>query len=139
MKDLQNGLEIMRYSVYQFHMSDGAFDKINSVGWGGDFGEFAAEVEIQREVKYEGSQGFRPEMGKYFTKVAEIEAGDLEDVFRVGNIGPRTEAGESLTRVADRMHSVSVGDIIQTVDGYLWMVDPEGFECVGTGAIGEAA
>ena len=129
----------MRYSVYQFHMSDAAFDKINAVGWGGDFGEHAMEVEIHREVKFEGSENYRPEMGKYFTKVAEIEAGDLDDVFRIGNIGPRPEAGESLTRVAERMHSISIGDIILTQDDYLWMVDPEGFECVGTGVIGEAA
>lgn len=112
------------YSVYQFRMSDAAMDKVNAVGWGGDFGEFATEVEIQREVKFEGSEGFRPEMSEYFELVALVEARDLEHVFKIGNIGP----DEAITRVADRMHSISVGDIVEChKTGVCFMVEPTGF------------
>ena len=114
----------MTYAIYQFHMSREAADKVNAVGWGGDFGEFATEVEIQREVKFEGSEGFRPEMSEYYELVALVEARDLEDVFKIGNIGP----DEAITRVADRMHSISVGDIVEChKTGVCFMVEPTGF------------
>lgn len=41
--------------------------------------------------------------------VCEIDADDLDQVFQIGNIGPQ----EKINRVADRMHSVSVGDVIR--------------------------
>lgn len=41
--------------------------------------------------------------------VCEIEADDLDHVFQIGNIGPE----ENITRIADRMHSISVGDVIR--------------------------
>ena len=40
--------------------------------------------------------------------VCEIEADSIDDVFRIGNIGPE----ENIKRIADRMHSISVGDVI---------------------------
>ena len=39
--------------------------------------------------------------------VCEIEAADLDEVFEIGNVGPE----ENIVRL-DRMHSVSVGDVI---------------------------
>ncbi len=47
-----------------------------------------------------------------YTKVAEVVADDLEHVFEVGNIGPE----DRITRL-DKMHSISVGDIIADADG----------------------
>ena len=44
-----------------------------------------------------------------YTLVAEITASDLNGVFQVGNIGPE----QYINRIADRMASVSVGDIIE--------------------------
>lgn len=44
-----------------------------------------------------------------YTLVAEITAPDLNGVFQVGNIGPES----NIRRIADRMASVSVGDIIE--------------------------
>jgi len=116
----------MKFSVYQFHMSDAAFDKVNAVGWGGDFGEFATEVEIHREVKFEGAEKYRPEMSEYFELVAEMtDISNLEEVFHVGNgYGDQSK----MTRVADRMHSLSVGDIIFCHDTNTFlMCDPEGW------------
>ena len=113
-----------KFSVYQFHMSAAAADKVNAVGWGGDFGEFATEVEIHRNVKFEGAEKYRPEMSEYFELVAIVEARDLDDVFKIGNIGP----DEAIIRVADRMHSVSCGDIIEDHEsGQCFMVDTTDF------------
>ena len=47
-----------------------------------------------------------------YTLVAHITAPDLNGVFQVGNIGPV----ENILRIADRMASVSVGDIIEDLE-----------------------
>lgn len=58
-----------------------------------------------------------------FTDVALIEAEDLEDVFRIGNIGPE----DNIQRLAP-MHSVSVGDIVVDEDGNMHVVARYGFK-----------
>ena len=113
----------MHYSVYQLQVSKQSPAKV---------------IGYKRDLMFDGSESFRKEMLAHFAKVAEVDSSgvDLDDVFHIGNgYGDQNK----IRRVSDRMHSVSVGDIIQTVDGYLWMVDPEGFECVGTFLIGEVA
>lgn len=57
-----------------------------------------------------------------YTKVAEVVADDLQHVFEVGNIGPE----DRITRF-DKMHSISVGDIIADADGNRWAVMDVGF------------
>jgi hypothetical protein len=54
--------------------------------------------------------------------VCEIAASNLDQVFDIGNIGPE----EKIVRL-DRMHSVSVGDIIEDPTGEFHMVDDFGF------------
>ena len=113
-----------KFAVYQFHISREAVDKINALGWDGDYGEFAEEVRIQRDVKFSGSEKYVPSMSEYFEIAATLEAKDLDDVFKIGNVGPT----ELVVRHIDRMHSVSIGDIIENVEtGECFMVDPEGF------------
>ena len=60
-----------------------------------------------------------------YVKVAEIDAKDFEEVFEIGNMGPE----EKITRI-DKMHSVSVGDIVKREDGVTKFVAPFGFESV---------
>ena len=55
--------------------------------------------------------------------VAFIDAEDLNDMFRVGNIGP----AEQITRIG-RPHSLSVGDIIVDEDDDIYVVAPDGFD-----------
>jgi hypothetical protein len=43
-----------------------------------------------------------------YEEVAIIEAEDLDEVFKIGNVGP----DDMITRLAPEMRSVSVGDII---------------------------
>jgi len=61
-----------------------------------------------------------------YEEVCQIEAEDLNEVFEIGNIGPE----EKITRL-DRMHSISVGDVIANVYQELFVVKGFGFERLG--------
>ena len=112
------------FTIHQSHTSDAACDHLNSVGWDGDFAEFQNELEVRRDVKFFGSEKFRSEMFEVYNPVARCEADDLDEVFHIGNTGPQ----DALRRYMP-MHSVSVGDIIETHTGEhaFFMVDGEGF------------
>lgn len=58
--------------------------------------------------------------------VCEITAVDMDEVFKIGNIGPES----AITRL-DKMHSVSVGDVIRTEDGRCYVVSSWGFARLG--------
>ena len=58
--------------------------------------------------------------------VCEIEAADLDEVFEIGNVGPE----DNIVRL-DRMHSVSVGDVIRDDRGRCFVVAPIGFVRLG--------
>lgn len=63
----------------------------------------------------------------YYRPVCEIEANNLDEVFEIGNIGP-----ESRINRLDRMHSISVGDVICDEEtGKLHSVAKFGFSRVG--------
>ena len=113
----------MMFSVYQARISMEAKDRINAVGWGGDHGAYEMEARIQRDVKFmSGSKAYVPEMSEHYSLVALCEAKNLDQVFEIGNL--HTDR----MQIVDRMHSVSVGDIIDCHDtGDCFMVDPEGF------------
>jgi len=63
---------------------------------------------------------------KAYKEVAAIEAKDLNEVFEIGNIGPE----EKIERF-DRMHSISVGDVIRDDRGRCFVVAPFGFTRFG--------
>ena len=112
----------MRYTVFQFHMSREIADKVNELGWGEAYKQYP-EVRIQRDCKFQGSEGFNAWMSEYFNPVCNIDADSLEGVFHIGNVGPE----ESIERL-DRMHSVSVGDVVRDNEtGTYHMVDGMGF------------
>jgi hypothetical protein len=90
----------MKYDLYQINFGDDEVDKINSQD-----PEYTAIYRAYLDSMF-GKHEQALEMGLY-EKVAEIEAANLEDVFKIGNIGPENK----ITRL-ERMHSVSVGDII---------------------------
>ena len=58
--------------------------------------------------------------------VCEIEAADLDEVFRIGNIGPE----DKIARFT-KMHSVSVGDVIRDDRGRCFVVSFIGFTRLG--------
>ena len=61
-----------------------------------------------------------------YEEVAAIEAKDMDEVFEIGNIGP-----ESKIERFDRMHSISVGDVIRDDRNRCFVVKPFGFERLG--------
>ena len=112
----------MTYRVYQIKVARQVYDYVNEVGH-----EAAAikypEYGVSMAIRFQGSAKWEPSMFAYFSPVCEMDASDLEEVFNIGNIGPE----EKITRLA-RMHSVSVGDIIEDSTGEFHMVDDFGFE-----------
>ena len=118
----------MRFSVFQFRLSNEAIDRVNANGWDVALREFP-EVAIHRDVKFEGSENYQSWMFNHYTLVAEMtDVSNLEEVFHLGN-GYGDES--KMTRVADRMHSMSVGDIAfcHDTNTYL-MCDPMGWTAV---------
>ena len=113
----------MRYTVFQFKLSNEAADEVNRVGWADAQKQFP-EVQIQLDVSFSGgSEGFSAWMSEYYSPVCNIDAATLNGVFQIGNMGPE----ESIERLAP-MHSVSVGDVIRDNEmGTYHMVDGEGF------------
>jgi hypothetical protein len=116
---LQNSKSIgenMKFTVYQFSLSDDQY-----------------ENRDYREMFLDTFMNPTPEaIQKAFSlykKVAEIETKDFEGVFEVGNLGPKTKLGESITRFLP-MHSVSVGDVVVREDGVTKFVANIGFESV---------
>lgn len=111
------------FTVYQIHLTDVDADYVNSVGWGVayDTNPNVRAYLDARDEKFDAAF----DSGAY-RRVATIDAVDLDDVFRIGNIGPE----ELITRHG-RMHSVSVGDVIRDPNGDYFAVAGFGFTPVG--------
>ena len=75
----------------------------------------------------------RANLDRYSLK-AHLMTVDLDRAFEIGNIGPE----EYYVR-HDRMHSVSVGDILVKENGTAYVVAPSGFDELGLDVIKEAA
>jgi hypothetical protein len=109
------------FKVFQVTLSEGDCLLVNGLGWAGA-GEKSPNVKayviatLDRKFQEAFATG-------QFKHVATIEADDLDEVFEIGNIGPE----ELITRHAP-MHSVSVGDVIQTPEGEFFAVASMGFE-----------
>jgi len=105
----------MKYDIYQINLTNEEYDAVNSMANPhNDHAKFIASRNVAMEEFEKGKE--------FYTKVAEIEANDLEHVFHIGNMGPE----ELITRL-DRMHSLSVGDIVVDGNGIQWGVASIGF------------
>ena len=102
----------MKFTVYQINLSDKDYENR-------DLREMYLDTTMSPTAK-----AIVKASGMY-VKVAEIDANDFEEVFEIGNMGPE----EKITRI-DKMHSVSVGDIVKREDGVTKFVAPFGFESV---------
>ena len=108
----------MKYVIYQVNFTDEEYHKINSRD---------PEIQPAYNAYLDATDGvieFALAM-KLYKKVAEIEAPNLEYVWQIGNIGPE----DKITRF-DRMHSISVGDIIVDEAGNANVVARFGFDQV---------
>ena len=102
----------MKFTVYQINLSDKDYENR-------DLREMYLDTTMSPT-----SKAIVKASGLY-AKVAEIDADDFEEVFEIGNMGPE----EKITRL-NRMHSVSIGDIIKSETGVTKFVAPFGFESV---------
>ena len=112
------------YKLYQMRLTEAEVNQVNKTGHDSvpkqklhldlqfDKGNFSAIV----------AEGF--DKG-YFRHVANITATNLENVFEVGNMGPE----ENIDRLLP-MHSVSVGDVVEDLDGTKHLVANIGFKKV---------
>lgn len=111
----------MLYSVFQINIDELDAILVEAYGWDG-----AAKKSEKVRAYVASTQGtdFEYAYGTgHYRKVAEIDAKSLDDVFRIGNIGPE----EQINRLSS-MHSVSVGDVIQNPEGVFHAVARSGFE-----------
>ena len=116
----------MKYQILQIRVTDAEADLINETGDFNAVPKFKARRDMDfprlvgKSIEELAKESF--EAG-YYTHVANIEANDLEHVFHIGNMGPE----EKIERL-DRMHSVSVGDIIIDENNIVWVTADFGFE-----------
>jgi hypothetical protein len=112
----------MKFKVLQIQIDRSVSERVNTLGHNGTAAQYP-EYAARMETSFKGSLGYLPEYSVYYVPVCEIDAVDLDDVFKIGNIGPEA----SIMRLAP-MHSVSVGDIIENTAGTQYMVDSFGFK-----------
>ena len=103
-----------RYKVHQISLTDNEIALVNLNGHG------YVPKQKAKMAAYRGT--WEPEYRKHYTHVSTIIAPSLEDVFKIGNIGPEN----AIARHAP-MHSISVGDIIEDASGQEHMVASFGF------------
>lgn len=113
-----------KYFIHQIHLTDAEMKVLNTVGWDTAIAAvpriraYADRLEV-RNTRAHWANGA-------YGVVAKIEAKDLDDVFRIGNIGPE----DQIERFG-RMSSISVGDIIENAEnGAVYVVAPLGFESI---------
>jgi hypothetical protein len=97
---------IMKYDLYQIRLTDEQIAEVNASA--GETPEFYKKY-ISLTISPTSLKVF--DARDMYSKVAVIEADNLEQVFRIGNMGPES----AITRLAG-MKSVSVGDVV--VDRY---------------------
>lgn len=112
----------MKYGIYQINITREDADEINSMeNPRANHPKFKAQTHAQfeewDEVDFE-----------FYEHVANIEANDLEHVFMISNQPYDREECEARIERLERMHSVSVGDIIMTDDGSCYGVEGYGFK-----------
>lgn len=114
----------MKYAIYQIRITDAEVDLINEKGFDA---VPAKKAKIDMEFDFAGHKigglAYDAFIEKgYYTHVANIEASSPKEVFQIGNIGPE----ENIERL-ERMHSISVGDVIVDEEGNCIVVAPVGF------------
>lgn len=114
----------MKYAIYQIRITDAEVDLINEKGFDA---VPAKKAKIDMEFDFAGHKigglAYDAFIEKgYYTHVANIEASSPKEVFQIGNIGPE----ENIERL-ERMHSISVGDVIVDEEGNCIVVAPIGF------------
>jgi hypothetical protein len=101
--------------VFQIVIDKDLSDLINREGWDCHVNAKAFTLAQNGDVKIALANGC-------YTHVADIVADDINHAFEVGNIGP----ADRVNRIAPKMRSISVGDILVDSEG-AWLVMPVGY------------
>lgn len=109
----------MKFAVFQINFTDAQYNEINGAGERPDFYNKYLDTTFRPTAKAVTAAR------DLYKLVAEIEADNLDQVFDIGNIGPE----HRITRF-DRMHSLSVGDVVVNEAGEAKFIAPIGFEPV---------
>lgn len=115
----------MKYAIYQIQLTSEQTDAVNN---GENVPAFKAKIEMQLDFNSNKSAQIADDamaLG-YYTHVANIDAADFNAAFEIGNIGP-----ENKIERLNRMHSVSVGDVIIDEEGNAAVVNSFGFTLFG--------
>ena len=100
----------MKFKLYQIHLTEAEYNKVNAEGRD-SVPKHIAHLDMSFSEDT-GALAKKAMDNNWYTHVSNITANDVEDVFRVGNIGPE----ENIERLAP-MHSVSVGDVVENENG----------------------
>jgi len=111
-------LRVWQISLERYH------DQVNALGWDAACKAYPA-VKAYLDSSVYGSERWDRSYFEHYVPVAKLATDDLDDAFRIGNIGPQEDIREGFLD-----HSVSVGDILETERGELFMVNSIGFERV---------
>ena len=101
---------MQKFKLYQIHLTDAEVDKVNAEGHN-SVPKHLTKIDMSF-TEEPGSLAKKAMDNNWYTHVSNITAKDIEDVFRVGNIGPE----ENIERLAP-MFSVSVGDVVENETG----------------------
>ncbi len=113
----------MQYKVYQIQLTNAEIDLINEKGH-----DAVHKQSLKLDMSFPGKKDTGSVAADafkrgYYTHVSNITADNLEGVFHTGNMGPE----ENIERLT-RMHSVSVGDIVEDATGKQSVVASYGFQ-----------
>ena len=109
--------------LYQNQMPDALYSYVNEHGHVAAEEKFP-EYAVKMDVTLRGKKIGLEELIRFYACVAKIDADDLEDAFRIGNIGP----AEKISAVnGKRAYSMSVGDVCR-IDKTFYQVMSCGFE-----------
>ena len=96
----------MKFKLFQIHLTEDEYNKVNAEGHN-SVPKHLTKIDMSF-TEEPGSLAKKAMDNNWYTHVSNITAKDIEDVFRVGNIGPE----ENIERLAP-MFSVSVGDVVE--------------------------
>jgi len=116
-----------KFKVYQIHLTEEEYALVNAKGHGACKKQtYKIDMPIARKWEKLVALVLGAESCGYYKLACSIEADDLNDVFRIGNIGPE----EDIERHPENpMSSISVGDVIvDTSTGKRFVVAPQGFK-----------
>ena len=100
----------MKFKLYQIHLTEAEYNKVNAEGRD-SVPKHIAHLDMSFSEDT-GALAKKAMDNNWYTHVSNITADSIEGVFKVGNIGPE----ENIERLAP-MYSVSVGDVVENENG----------------------